>query len=42
MNQNHANFQGRLDFIRNLLRERLGSDVGTASNLFWPKHLVLT
>ncbi|KAF2117036.1 kinase-like domain-containing protein [Lophiotrema nucula] len=26
MNQNHANFQGRLDFIRNLLRERFGGD----------------
>ncbi|KAJ4305549.1 hypothetical protein N0V90_001080 [Kalmusia sp. IMI 367209] len=26
MNQNHANFQERLDFIRNLLRERFGAN----------------
>jgi hypothetical protein len=42
MNQNHANFQGRLNFIRILLREQFGSDVSTARNAIWLKHLVLT
>ncbi|KAF1837266.1 hypothetical protein BDW02DRAFT_595765 [Decorospora gaudefroyi] len=33
MNHNHANFQARLDFIRNLLLERFGADASTEAKI---------